>query len=181
MPNIGNLELSGARLALRVILGLFLAALVLLLFYYVPTHLTALVSPFVPRQYIPYIAEFVSILESPGIPFLGVLLAVVTFFDVLLSGSWIYGVVLILTGVLYLAYDILLFQGGQFFQGLFPQDVTQSSFYQQFSSYLTLIVILLIIPTFLSIGRGISLIARRNSLRNAGSNKGRSETSMNIG
>ncbi|MHB8566874.1 MAG: hypothetical protein ACYC7D_06760 [Nitrososphaerales archaeon] len=168
MPRIGNLELSSAHLALRIIIGLILGALVLILFYYVPAHLTALLSPYVPQKYLPDIAQFVSILESPGIPFLGVLLAIVVFFDVLLKGSWIYGIALVLTGILFLSYDILLFEGGQFFQGLFPQQVTESSFYQQFSSYLILLVILLIIPTVLSIVRGFLLIARRNSPRKQG-------------
>ena len=176
MPTIGDLHLSSVRFSLRVMVGILFAIFVLLLFYYVPTHLTGLLSPYVPSQYLPYIAQFVSILESPGIPFLGVLLAVITFFDILLRGSWVYGIVLVLTGILFLTYDLLLFQEGQFFQGLFPTQVTQSAFYQRFSSYLTLIVILLIVPTILSIARGVSLILRRNSPRVE-----RTERSMNIG
>jgi hypothetical protein len=166
VPRIGDLELSNARLALRLIGGFILGGFVLFVFYYLPYHLDSLASPFVPSEYMPYVREFVSsLVSSGGLPLLGVLLAVMVFFDILLAGSWIYGIDLIITGVLFLAYDILLFRAGQFFVTSYPNNVTQSPVYQEMTPILEAIIVILVISTIYSIGRGAYLVARRNRTR----------------
>jgi len=162
LVKLADLNLSGPRFALRIIGGIFFAAVVLFIFYYLPSHLTELVSPYLSSQYIPYLNEITSAIVSPGIPFLGILLAVITFFDVLLRGSWTYGIILIVTGVLYLAYDYLLFLGGQLLISDYPTNVTQSPIYQQVLPILYALVIILILSTLLSIGRGVYLIVKGN-------------------
>lgn len=164
MVRIGNIEVSKASLAFRIFGGFFLAGLVLFLFYYLPSHLTSVLSPYVPSQYIPYASQIVSIIVNSPIPLLGILLAVSVFFDVLLRGSWLYGIVLIVTGMLFVSYDFFLFRSGQLVSDIFPTQSlggTSSSFLSQ----LNLIVLILMIPTFISIARGFSMVIGRNHVR----------------
>jgi hypothetical protein len=163
MPKIGDLELSNTKLAVRIIGGLILAGLILFLFYYLPSHLTQIVSPYVSGSYIPYLNNLVSELTNSGIPLLGVLLAVIVFFDVLLKDSWIYGIDLIITGLLFLVYDIFLYRTGQFFS--FGPETTQSPIYSEITPLFSIIIIILLIWTVYSISRGVSLVLHRNQRR----------------
>jgi hypothetical protein len=160
MIRIGDLNLSYARFTLRILAGLILAGLILFLFYYLPSHLTQLLSPYVPEAYIPYLNNIVSALTNTGIPLLGILLAIIIFFDILLKGSWIYGMDLILTGVLFLAYDLFLYRAGKLFSEAYQSS--QSAIYSEIAPLFDIIIIILIISTVYSIGMGVSLVMKRN-------------------
>ena len=165
MARLADLEISRVHITLRIFAGLALAATVLFLFYYLPSNYSTLFSPLIPHQYLPYVGLFISDMLSSGIPFLGVLLAVIAFFDILLRGTWTYGIILVVTGLIFIAYDVLLFRNGQLFT-LSSSASESAAIYSKLSLEITLIIVVFIISTIISIGRGISLIVRRNHRMN---------------
>jgi hypothetical protein len=165
VPRILNKQISTARLVSRLILGSFLAIMILLLFYFLPTHLTSLASPVIPHQYMPEIQGYVSYLTDTSIPYLGVLIAVMFFLDAIFAGTWGYGVILAGSGLVYITYDLILFEQRSLFVNSFPQMYIQVLGYSTVSALLEGLVITSILLTVFSIGRGIRIIARRNVTR----------------
>ena len=135
--------------------------MILLLFYYLPTHLTALASPVIPQQYLPELQGYVSYLTATSIPYLGVLIAIMFFLDAIFSGTWGYGVILAVSGLLFVSYDLILFEHRDLFVNTFPQSYVQILGYATIAEIIEVLVVFSILLTVLSIGRGIYIIVRR--------------------
>ncbi|MGI0090648.1 MAG: hypothetical protein ACREBS_02965, partial [Nitrososphaerales archaeon] len=157
-PRILNKQMSNARFIFRIILGFFLALMIILLFYYLPTHLTALASPVVPHEYLPELQGYVSYLTGTSIPYLGLLIAIMFFLDTIFAGTWGYGVILAVSGLLYVSYDLTLFERRSLFVNSFPQMYVQVLGYSMVTEILEALVIISILLTIFSIGRGIHII-----------------------
>ena len=170
MVRLVDIEISKARLAGRIIYGLFWAGLTLFFFYYLPTHFNSLVGPYVPQAYAPavhYVAQSIS--NSP-LPFLGVALAALAFVEIILKGTWIYGAILIVTGIFWLLFDITLFSRGLLFANLLPSTIIQNyhlapGTISAIVWILVIMVVIFVISSLFTIGRGISVIV--NSRRRA--------------
>jgi hypothetical protein len=158
-----DLHLSTTKFALRLSWAIILSGLTLFFFYYLPTHLASVISAFVPPQYFAQVNAVASNFEaSPVLLYLGVLLSVLAFFDVMLKGFWGYGIVLIISGLFFLAYFYYLFKSGLFFVPIRPLNSNSPSSTLNGLTYaLDSLAILFILSTILSIARGVLLISRR--------------------
>jgi hypothetical protein len=123
--------------------------------------LDAIAAPFVPKSYLPYVNLLVQDLVQSSIPYLGILLAILIFLDTFFKGTWGSGVILIITGFLFLLYDYVLYEQGTFFTGLFPENYTSTNLTSDFQNNLNILVLVLILPTVVSIGEGIYILAKR--------------------
>jgi hypothetical protein len=151
-----DLQLSAASLALRVISGAALAALVFLAFYYLPANLSALVS----GSLTPSSAAAVSSVATAIVgstPIIGLVLAVLVFLGALLRGSKVYGVVLIVIGMLFATYTYLLLHGG-LIGGTLPSDLSLGAS-GNFAIDVSLLMVVLLVPSILTVVKGTLLIA----------------------
>jgi hypothetical protein len=153
-----DLQLSSASLALRVISGAALAALVFLVFYYLPANFSALVS----GSLTPSSAAAVSSVAAAIIgstPIIGLVLAVLVFLGAVLRGSSVYGAILILIGVLFAAYTYLLLHGGSI-GGTLPSNLSLGAS-GNFAIDVSLLMVVLLIPSLLTVVKGALLLAVR--------------------
>ena len=112
MPRILDLELSGGKLALRVVLAAVFAVLAALLFYYVPASIGSFAKSLGGASNASTVESVVNSLVSPNLPMIGLAAAAMVFVGVLLRGSRVYGPILVVTGAVFLAYVYVAFQGG---------------------------------------------------------------------
>lgn len=164
MVHIIDIEVSGWRLAGRITYGLFIMGLLLFLFYYLPTHLEEMAAPYVPAAYLPALRAISDSLNQSGLPYIGAIIAVLAFVEAIIKGTWVYGVILIVTGIFWLAFDIILYTSGVLFVNLIPQSLTQS--YQLSGSaeallkwILVIIIIIFVISSISTIVKGVSIVA----------------------
>lgn len=112
MPRLLGLDVSGASLALRVVLGIVFGGLALGLLYYIPANLGSMLSSYLPASTKAVATGVVSSLLSPSLPLIGLVAATLVFLGVLLRGTRVYGVILLANGLVFVAYVYTLFQGG---------------------------------------------------------------------
>ncbi|MDG6999984.1 MAG: hypothetical protein JRN15_12815 [Nitrososphaerota archaeon] len=161
MVKLLGLELSGGAFGLRLSAALILAALEAFLFYYLPTNVGSLASGYLPSSYSSQIVSLVSGLVSPLLPILGLVIAVLGLLGILLKGTKIYGLIIALIGATFAGYTYLFFQGGTIHLNVPPgliQNVTG-----QISLELYLVMLLLIIPSLLTIVKGGVLLMQARS------------------
>lgn len=170
MVHLVDIEISKARLAGRVIYGLFWAGLTLLFFYYLPTHFNSLVGPYVPQAYAPAVQYVAQSISNSPLPFLGIALAALAFIEIILKGTWIYGAILIVTGVFWLLFDITLFSRGLLFANLLPSSLIQNynlapGTVSAIVWILVIMIAIFVISSLFTIGRGIRIIVRSRRRR----------------
>jgi hypothetical protein len=159
MPRIFDLEVSSARLALRVVAAVILAGLTFVVFYYIPSHFEGLVSGALPASGRSALQGLVSSVVSPSIPDLGLLLTALVFFGVILNGSRAYGVVLIFEGALFAAYTYILLHGGTLsvtLPGGLPNATTGTITFA-----VPVLMLIFLVPSLLTIVKGAAVLAIR--------------------
>lgn len=154
-----DLEISTARFALRVVYGTVVAGMMLFVLYYVPSNLDQLISRFVPGSYAIPISNAVSSLVGPVLPLIGIALGVLTFLEILFKGTWIYGAFVLLLGATCVTYDYVFFHGGILSISI-PAGIAPNISGGSFSLQLSLIMVLLMIPSILTAAKGGLLLAR---------------------
>ena len=160
MPKLLDLELSGRSLAFRVVLGVISAALTFLIFFYVPANLTTLISGYIPADMRTTINTLLASLIGPAMPPLGILLAALAFLSSLLHGSKVYGLILLVEGLCFIAYLYLAFQGGTLSITLPKELLYGISANLQIN--LANIMFLFMIPSLLGIIKGIILALKKD-------------------
>jgi hypothetical protein len=155
MPRLLDIEVSGGRMAIRLVTGIIGAVIAFVVLYFIPTSAASLVSGSVPASFAAGINSLISSLVNPVMPPVGLVIAVLVFLGALLRGTKIYGPIVILLGILYLAYIYLFFGGGnlnvQIPQGI-AQGVSGSLVLQ-----VSLLMSLFMIPAILTIVKGVVL------------------------
>jgi hypothetical protein len=166
MVTLFDLELSRGKLALRIFTAFLFAGLTLFLFYYLPLHISAIASHFVPNMYLPAVNSFASAFASTSLPELGVLLAILVFVETILKGTWVYGALLIVVGSFWILYDLTLYRDGVLFS-IAPSTLTLSSGEQLILTsstqsdiflFVTLVIIIFVISSFVTIIRGARIL-----------------------
>ena len=163
MPKILDLELKATSLALRVVIGVIAAAITFLISYYLPANLLSLLSQFLPAQALPPPSTLEPLLSSiinPMLPMIGFVLTVLIFLEYLLRGSKAYGPILILTALSLIAYLYLLFNGGTMAIAL-PASIFMGTSVDM-ALDLTIMMILLMLPSILNMIKGMVLITRKS-------------------
>jgi hypothetical protein len=150
-----DLELSSASLALRVISGAALAALVFFAFYYLPANLSALVSGSLTPSNAAAVSSVATALIG-STPIIGLVLAVLVFLGAILRGSKVYGAVLIVIGILFATYTYLLLHGGSI-GGALPSNLSSGAS-GNFVIDVTLLMVVLLIPSILTVVKGTLLL-----------------------
>jgi hypothetical protein len=164
MPKILDLELKASSLALRVIVSIIAAAIMFFVLYYLPANLLSFLSQFVPAQALPPPSTLNPLLSSiidPTLPMIGLLLTVLVFLEYLLRGSKAYGPILILTSLSFIAYLYLFFNGGTMIITL-PANLLMG-ISVDIALDLTVIMLLLMLPSILNIIKGIVLMTKKSS------------------
>ena len=163
--------MSRGQFASRVAAALIFAGLTLFVFYYLPLHIDAIASYFVPRTFIPEINSLAGAFASSTLPELGALLAVLVFVETILKGTWAFGVVLILVGGFWILYDLTLYKEGLLFANLVPsainvgngqQILLSESAQSELIFLFTGIIILFVISSLFTILRGARILWRKH-------------------
>ena len=168
MLRILGLEITGGRLAMRMLLGGLLAFFTFVILYLLPLDIVELAIGAVPAQMEAQIAPILASLIHPALPPLGLALTPVVFLLIVLRGSKIYGSLVVLEGALSFTYVFFAFQGGIFsvnipssllssISGL-PAGVSISIVLQ---SNLVLLMVLFLLPSVLIAVKGIGLILKK--------------------
>jgi hypothetical protein len=163
---IFDLELSNDRFALRVFAAFVFAGLIAFFYYYLTMHVGSLISGYVAESYALRIQNIFAAFGPVGIfQYLIPIFIVSVFFATILKGSWGYGILLVIEGVLYGIYYLYLYETGILFTGL-PAGTTSNvqidpTVLTDIGYFLDLITIVFIILTVESIVRGTIIIARR--------------------
>ncbi|HZW55543.1 MAG TPA: hypothetical protein VFF30_04575 [Nitrososphaerales archaeon] len=161
MPEFMGLEISGASLALRMVLASLSAAASFAIYYYVPANIGNLVSSYIPSTVASGVSGILAGFVSPFLLIIGLLIAVFSFLSILLKGTKIYGVVVMMTGALFAIYTYLVFQGGSI-----SVNIPQSSLIQNVSGsiqvQLSLLMLLFILPSLLTVVKGGLILASAN-------------------
>lgn len=159
MPNMLGLQISGVRLALRVVLAVVIGGLAFVLFYYVPSHLLDLIDRFLPPGSQSVVSGIVSNLISPTLPTIGLALSAFVFLGIILRGTKVYGPILVLNGLSFLAYIYTALHGGTVGLTL-PSDLLQGVSGGVTVDLSTLMLIMLL-PSLLTIVKGAVLTVSR--------------------
>ena len=112
MPKLLDLEVSRGSLTLRAVLGAVFGGLSFAVFYYVPANLGSLISPAVPASSASSASSLISSLVSPSLLLIGLAAALLVFLGFFLRGTKAYGPILVVNGLIFLAYVYAAFQGG---------------------------------------------------------------------
>lgn len=170
MPKLLDLEIGTASLVIRVILGLICAGIVFFIFYYLPVNLKAILD-FVLSTVVPgssnippgATGDLLGAVVSPILPFSGLVLTVVTFLEIVMRGTKIYGPILIVSGSFWLVVLYIVFEGGNIIfaldQSLFSGlSEIISNFALRISIGLLPIMLIFMLPSILTIVKGVVLV-----------------------
>jgi hypothetical protein len=176
MVKIFDLELSKKRFALRIVSAFIFTNLTLFIFYYLPLHIGAIASHFLPNMLIPEVNSLASAISSSALPELGALLAILVFVETLIKGSWVYGALLVILGTFWITYDLTLYREGLLFANLVPSTLTLGNGEQIFLSesaqstlalMFTGIIILLVISSLFTVISGARILWRKHKAASA--------------
>jgi len=137
--------------------GAALAGLTFLVFYYVPANLASLVSGHLPSSIAPAASNLASALVGSTLPTIGLVLTVLVFLGIVLRGSRPYGMILILTGLLFAAYTYVIMQGGTIgikLTGNLPHGASGN-----FTIDVSLLMLVLLVPSLITVVKGALLLA----------------------
>jgi hypothetical protein len=171
LVRILDLQLSKKDLALRLASALIFAGLILFVFYYLPLHIEAIASYFVPSRFLPEITSLASSFASSTLPALGLLLALLVFTETILRGTWAFGVLLIMIGSFWILYDLTLYREGLLFSGLVPSTINigggeqllvSPSVQSELVFVFTGVIIMFIISSVFTIIRGARILWRKH-------------------
>ena len=168
MVRIIDIEISNARFAGRIAYAFFWSGLTLFFFYYLPTHIgefVSLLAPRIPQIYVPALQYLGQSFSNSPLPYIGVLIAMLAFVEIIIRGTWVYGVILIVTGLFWIAFDVILFSRGLLFANLIPSSLLQT--YQISTQAISLIkwvlvilVSIFVISSIMTITNGARIIVR---------------------
>ncbi|MBC7113632.1 MAG: hypothetical protein H5T34_06445 [Candidatus Methanomethyliales bacterium] len=152
MPRLLDLEIGTGWLALRIVGGALLSALVFFFLSYVPLNLLELINRFVPHELLNIVGSIVSGLVHPFLPTLGAIVSISVFLEVLFRKTKAYGPILMLAGLASTLYVYFAFQGGAITL-ILPKGLTMGV---QVKAYLdlTIIMLLCMLPTLLTVLKG---------------------------
>jgi hypothetical protein len=171
LVRILDIQLSGGQFASRLAAALIFSGLTLFVFYYLPLHIDAIASYFVPRTFIPEINSLAGAFASSTLPELGALLAVLVFVETILKGTWAFGVLLIFVGGFWILYDLTLYREGLLFSSLVPSAITvgngqrillSGSAQSELILLFTGIIILFVISSLFTILKGARILWRKH-------------------
>lgn len=172
MVKIIDIEISKLRLAGRIVYGLFWAAIILFFFYYLPMHFQSLLTSQVqvPQAYLPTLNSLAQSFSTSPLPYLGIIIATLAFIEAIINGTWVYGVILIVTGTFWLMFDLALYRSGLLFANLIPPSIFSGYQFSQSTSsllieILTAIVIIFVISSAFTIASGVRILARKRRIR----------------
>ena len=161
MPRVMNLQLSSATLAIRVVLGIVLAGITFLIFYYLPANLASLISSHISSTNAETVSGMTSSIIGSTLPIIGLVLTVLVFLRVVLMGTNIDGVILILSGVFFAAFTYTALHGGTIAIAL-PSGLSQGAT-GNITIDVSLLMLVLLIPSLLTIVKGALVLAVRSS------------------
>ena len=170
MVKLLDLELSKGALLFRMIVAVIVGTINVLLFYYLPTRIGSISSGYLPSNYASSISAFISGLVSPLLPIIGIALGVFVLLGIVFRGTKIYGLFVALNGALFAAYTYVFFQGGTVHVNI-PSGLVQNVTGTLVLG-LNLLMLLLIIPSLLTIVKGAVLLTQaRHRVKDASSAK----------
>ncbi|MDE1858223.1 MAG: hypothetical protein KGI26_04040 [Thaumarchaeota archaeon] len=112
MPRLLGVEMSGGKLALRVVLAVVFGSLAALFLAYLPSAAGSFAKQAAGTANAAAVESIVNALINPSLPAVGAVVAALVFLGFLLRGTKVYGPILMVLGLALLAYVYLAFQGG---------------------------------------------------------------------
>jgi len=158
MPKVIDLELTGKSLVIRLAAAAFLSLLSFAVLYYIPANLAGIIQRIAgvyPTQSV--INTLISSLVSPQLPLLGLVITILVFMATLLNGSKVYGPILTVLGLTFIAYITTLFHGGSL-EVTLPQGIGVSG---SVKVGLSTLMLLFTIPAALTLVKGVVITVAR--------------------
>jgi hypothetical protein len=126
MVRLIDIDVPNGRFARRVSYAFFRFGLIISLFYYVPTRLEPVISPYISHTYTPLIQYILTSFSNSPLPYIGIAIALLAFTETVIKGTWVYGVILSLTAFSWLLFDLILLSKGVLFTNQVPTTLIQS-------------------------------------------------------
>jgi len=120
-----GLEISTGRLALRIVAGALLAAVLLAALSLLPMAAQGILSEFLPAEFGAFY-DIIAPLLHPALPFTGAVIAILSFLLVVLRGSAAYGPATAAFGLAFIAHILLAFGFGTPSLAFPPEMITQA-------------------------------------------------------
>lgn len=159
MPRILDLELSMPRFIGRIIAGVILAGIDFFFLYVLISPNSSFVENLLPASLAPIFAAMHKFV-TPTLPIIGLVIAFLIFFDQIFKRTRIEGGFLIIMSSLFAWYTYSIFQGGTMHITI-PSGVIQNVT-GDITLSASLIMWLLMLPSLLSIVKGVLMLVYSN-------------------
>ncbi len=160
MPRILDLEISTPRLVGRIVLAFILAGIDFFVFYVLISPHSTFLERFLPASVASSFSAAMSSFVSPTLPLIGIVIAVLIFFDQIFKGTRIAGAFLIMTGSLFAWYTYSFFQGGKMTFNI-PSGLIKNVS-GVLTVHATLLMWLFILPSVLTVLKGALMLYSSN-------------------
>ena len=160
MPRILDLQISTPRLIGRIILAFILAGIDFFFLYVLISPNDTFISRFLPASISSHLSTAMSSFVSPTLPLIGLLMAVLIFFDQIFKQTRIEGAFLMIMGGLFAWYTYAIFEGGTLNLNI-PSGLVQN-ISGNFTVHAALLMWLFILPSLLTIVKGALMLYNSN-------------------
>lgn len=140
----------------RTVMGFFAFLLLFLLLSYVPLNLQDIMKRFLPNQIINEILPIINQILNPLLPITGAILALFISLGIILKKTKAYGLIVVISSMLWIFYIYLALHGGYI-------KITYSML--SISIDLSFLMLMIFIPIFLDLIKGILIIIKRSELK----------------
>lgn len=160
MPRILDLQISTPRLIGRVIFAFILAGIDFFFLYVLISPNDTFILHYLPASVSSHLGTAMSSFVSPTLPLIGLVIAVLIFFDQIFKQTRIEGAFLMMMGSLFAWYTYTIFQGGTMDLNI-PAGLVQN-ISGSITLHATLIMWLFILPELLTIVKGALMLYASN-------------------
>ena len=160
MPRILDLQISTPRLIGRLIVAFILAGIDFFFFYILISPHDTLLQRFLPPSIASHLTSAMSSFVSPTLPLIGIVIAVLIFFDQIFKQTRIEGAFLMIMGALFAWYTYVIFGGGTMNLAI-PAGIIQN-ITGNITVQASLIMWLLILPSLLTVVKGAVMLYTSN-------------------
>jgi drug/metabolite transporter (DMT)-like permease len=160
VPRILDLQISIPRLIGRVILAFILAGIDFFIFYILISPKDTFIQHYLPATFSSHLTTAMSSFVSPTLPFIGLVIAVLIFFDQIFKQTRIEGAFLMIMGALFAWYTYAIFEGGTMNLNI-PKGLIQN-ISGNITIHATLIMWLFILPSLLTVVKGALMLYSSN-------------------
>ncbi|MDH5806406.1 MAG: hypothetical protein QXW62_06895 [Candidatus Methanomethylicaceae archaeon] len=141
---------------IRIIGGFFVFIIMFLLFSYIPLNLQDILKKFLPIQIVNEIVPIINQILHPFLPIIGALLAIFVALGIILKKTKLYGLIIIISSILWLCYIYFALNGGyiKIIHSMLSINIDLKFF-----------MLIIFIPIILDLIKGVLIIIKSSELK----------------